>query len=56
MLYDCIFNSFSNYGGMPVKAEYSHEAVSVPSVHGSTGPHQGIGSPAGLEHHFDIRH
>jgi hypothetical protein len=45
--------SFSNYGGMPVKAEYSHEAVSVMSLR-FAGTYRGIGTPAGLEHDLDI--
>ena len=47
--------SYSNYGGVPVKAEYSHEVVSSPF-----GPQwqvmiRQLGSSIGPSHHFDFR-
>jgi hypothetical protein len=47
--------SYSNYGGVSVKAEYSHEVVSS-----LFGPQwqvtiRQLGSSAGPSHHFDLR-
>jgi hypothetical protein len=47
--------SYSNYGGISVKAEYSHEVVS--SLFGSQWRVmiKQLGSSAGPSHHFDLR-
>lgn len=40
---------------MPVKAEYSHEAASLPfMVRESNGTYLGLGTPVGLEHYLDV--